>query len=740
MSKIYTDLNAVLTPYATAIKKNASDITSLNGSLENYLNDNNPPVPYILDQSVWGIGYSISNSGYISPNNYTALCSSLKCEEGEVIEYTGSLADENDVPLVALLALYDENNTFKSRIEWKDSKYTVKSGVKYFRILFGRSISTGVAFSSSDLKYFGLSRTKKSDGSTNAENLIGIIDVNKTKEIIGTINASNKKTVNGEQYTSIEINVKDERKIYVVSGDNTSTVISFLKDSIADVSAGGNPQFATGETGRRIIYANEEQMLDIPDDCSVVNITKNSASGDISPKLIIVPNSGFYDVVKSVVQDSAKGAMLNLLAPGASIQGRDIPKNQGVRNAYKKLRQMMDIKWTPTADTMPKVANGGNYSKDVEYTGLPYSSVKEIDTYIGIDVSFETFMTAVHNPHSVLYTEKVYGSGRTAIGNTYHGTNCGAYYGIVCSALLSYSLGLMNPRFETDEFDYLIKEGVFEEVYDNSYTGVQLMDVLDTPGHTLIVSDIIRDNRGVPTHITVLESVTDLPVENVYTPSEFTTRLGTTGRILRHAWLYKNLDYAKSPFVAVEDEVISTPYVYNDDICTIKGNKAVFREGDYIGINYNAGSYTQMIVKKGSTTVETISLDASSHLVNLTSNNLTYGLYTAYLTDGTNQSDPTLFEVVRANLLSAERTGNFINVTFDHEYGTPMMVKLSNINGDSAGYHMLTTAEQSNGVCEYNWNAVFLKQHPKDTLPSALYAKVIYSGTYGNIRSNLIQV
>ena len=33
MSKIYTDLNAVLTPYATAIKKNASDITSLNGSL-----------------------------------------------------------------------------------------------------------------------------------------------------------------------------------------------------------------------------------------------------------------------------------------------------------------------------------------------------------------------------------------------------------------------------------------------------------------------------------------------------------------------------------------------------------------------------------------------------------------------------------------------------------------------------------------------------------------------------------
>lgn len=38
MSKIYTDLNAVLTPYATAIKKNASDITSLNGSLGEKIN------------------------------------------------------------------------------------------------------------------------------------------------------------------------------------------------------------------------------------------------------------------------------------------------------------------------------------------------------------------------------------------------------------------------------------------------------------------------------------------------------------------------------------------------------------------------------------------------------------------------------------------------------------------------------------------------------------------------------
>lgn len=42
MSKIYTDLNTVLTPYATAIKKNASDITSLNGSLDDLENTIDP--------------------------------------------------------------------------------------------------------------------------------------------------------------------------------------------------------------------------------------------------------------------------------------------------------------------------------------------------------------------------------------------------------------------------------------------------------------------------------------------------------------------------------------------------------------------------------------------------------------------------------------------------------------------------------------------------------------------------
>ena len=45
-------------------------------------------------------------------------------------------------------------------------------------------------------------------------------------------------------------------------------------------------------------------------------------------------------------------------------------------------------------------------------------------------------MTAIHNPRSKIYTEKLDQS-------PYHGYNCKAYYGTVCSGLVSYALGIV---------------------------------------------------------------------------------------------------------------------------------------------------------------------------------------------------------------------------------------------------------------------------------------------------------
>lgn len=102
-------------------------------------------------------------------------------------------------------------------------------------------------------------------------------------------------------------------------------------------------------------------------------------------------------------------------------------------NVIKRAYQMTDLCFTPL-DSF--VANPNkSYHGGEHYHGMVYSSVKETCQFVGLDVSLHTFMTAMHNPRSVMYTENV---GKLP----YHGHNCGAYYGTVCSAFVSYVLGM----------------------------------------------------------------------------------------------------------------------------------------------------------------------------------------------------------------------------------------------------------------------------------------------------------
>ena len=82
--------------------------------------------------------------------------------------------------------------------------------------------------------------------------------------------------------------------------------------------------------------------------------------------------------------------------------------------AVEYARIMSRVKWTPAADGMPK--RGGFFKEGTEYTGVPYSSVKTVGRYIGFDIFLKTFLAAVQNPHSVLYTENLYGEVSNAEG------------------------------------------------------------------------------------------------------------------------------------------------------------------------------------------------------------------------------------------------------------------------------------------------------------------------------------
>jgi hypothetical protein len=161
---------------------------------------------------------------------------------------------------------------------------------------------------------------------------------------------------------------------------------------------------------------------------------------------------------------------------------------------------LSQVKWTPVAETMPN-RQGGFFEKGKQYTGVPYSSVRSEGRYIGFDISLRTFLAAVENPLSVLYTESLAGKV----------PNAAAYYGAVCSSYTSYALQCAIPEVSRRHGPE-ISEGV-ELVNPQSAQAAQVGDVIYTPhatatsgSHVEMVTAVTKDEKGRVITVRVEES------------------------------------------------------------------------------------------------------------------------------------------------------------------------------------------------------------------------------------------
>ena len=159
--------------------------------------------------------------------------------------------------------------------------------------------------------------------------------------------------------------------------------------------------------------------------------------------------------------------------------------------AVKYARIMSRVKWTPVAGTMPN-RRGGYFKKGTEYTGVPYSSVKAVGRCIGFDIYLKTFLAAVENPQSVLYTENLAGKV----------SNAAPYYGKVCSSFTSYALQCAFP-YRSNHHGTKFRSGVVP-VEPQSAQATQPGDVIYTPpakvgggSHVELVTGIERNPKGV---------------------------------------------------------------------------------------------------------------------------------------------------------------------------------------------------------------------------------------------------
>lgn len=507
-------------------------------------------------------------------------------------------------------------------------------------------------------------------------------------------------------------------KVRIVANQNGSYISILNTDNLSSYANARAP-FISGAGQRMELSANEDIEIELP-----IGIDKYLFALGVGLSDDYTPQEIYIEKVSSTA--------------GETNGNRQIPTRPQYLS-YKRWQQFSGISWTAKSAIPAVAASTGIVAGN--HVGLPYSSVKEMDKYIGFNVSIKTFMTAVNNPYSLLYTEDVLGTrSKSGYGFTYHGINCGAYFGIVCNVFLEYIIGMIID-YNTAEFEWLAEQEIFERIYDQSGYGVDLCDIIWEPGHGNVIIDIFRDDRGQVTNIVWAESVQSFPVYHNYTVAQFESRLKSNGGIIyRYKDLYKSIKYTPSEFVAAEGETIETPYSYNDDICTYAGDYACFFDGEPVHINYVKGSYSSMELYKGDALIQTIALPSSynsTHSVEVTNYLTGYGKYKARLTDGTNASDYTYFEVVDCNV-TANVNNNELTVTFGSNNGTPLYVQVTDRAGRSKGIRALTAEEISAGTVTYNAQQLAIEQ--SYTLSGTAYVKVFFVADYGTVRNDWLEV
>lgn len=357
-------------------------------------------------------------------------------------------------------------------------------------------------------------------------------------------------------------------------------------------------------------------------------------------------------------------------------------------------RILSHVKWSPVSDTLPN-RKGGFFEKGKEVTGVPYSSVRSEGRYIGFDIALRTFLAAVENPHSVLYTENFTGKV----------SNAAAYYGSVCSAYTSYALGCGIPEVSR-RYGPEISRGI-ALVEPQSAQGAQVGDVIYTPhatessgSHVELVTAVTRDKEGRVTSVRVEESrppttqVTDRGVEN------FNAHLAAKNKQLFRVtdldtWRGDN---RAEPLRFPNFELDATPPVINRSLLLDLGDWVPYQKGAPVKFNVmdrDQRGVKTLVIQRGGVPVEETALAAPGVIERRFD---ICGDYTAHVihADGS-KSQACEFAVCNLDLRlpgDSISLGREWRVEFGSEHMDVIAVYLYN-TGDSYGRHpIFITPEQ----------------------------------------------
>lgn len=536
-----------------------------------------------------------------------------------------------------------------------------------------------------------------------------------------------------------------------------------------------------GKTGMCAVLQNIDDIADgTPAVCSAAEgfTTRFEKDGDFT---FTVPNDGhFLYHAKENSQGFTNSVVKN---------GHILPQSIQERNIQQKAKQFCLTQWTCKGNIpyrgdssnpdSPSSESGGTFSEGTTITGMPYSSVKEIDKYIGFDVSVLTFMTAVNNPYSLLYTENVSeDNSKSDWGFVYHGVKCATYYGTVCSEFSSYATG-MSIITPTHSHKWLAEYAMKAVcLYNQTEDNLKIGDILVrykrstmSSMHCMVVVNIIRNANGHVTSFKVAEST------GSHVRFKTRTKIAdsdTTNIVIAYRFieLYKNIGYDDSANEFIDLSLLPNPtyspsgdaaliasaqktYSYNNDICTFAGDKACFAEGDLVVLNYNLNNdvnfpYTDIEVYKDDVLLRPYniaSIDQSElpatqqgHALKL-GTTLLPGDYKARCKNLNSESEYTYFEVIDTSHVTIENDfiKNRTTINFSSTNGLPVCVGMTNISGEQLAMRELTDGEVLSGEIKSDFIRLYKEQNNGKTLDDSveLWIKLYFKGKYGRVTAKL---
>ena len=381
----------------------------------------------------------------------------------------------------------------------------------------------------------------------------------------------------------------------------------------------------------------------------------------------------------------------------------ETPHNVTSNEVLERAYQMATLEWTPI-NPVP-MRGGGFYEPGITITGAPYSQATITTTYLFQDVSFHTFITAVHNPRSVFYTEDISLA-------PYNGNNCASYYGSVCSTAVMWALGFNIPylTFHIIELPYMKK------LDHQELDSLKVCDVLWKSGHVQMVYEV--EHRSDTLYkVKLFEQSGKRAHIYPYSKNGLRQMWEDYGYV---AYRYEHLSYSSEPasfsgFKGVD---------FNDDLCPSKGDKAVYRTDDTIMVNIFNDKYDEIVLMKDGQEMLVEKIQGELHQYR----NLPIGIYEVYMRIGENYSSPVSFEVIETDIrvsLDKERNEMIIYlkspdiadyVVLFERIGRPQYFQISD-QARMKGYLVMPIWD----IPEY-------------------YCKVVFRGEYGTISNRTLRV